>query len=67
MKFFTIITSIVLLCGCAGTFNTAVRNLPSVKDCDHVKYERTGNQVRVTAECQVPMQDNGLLSLPGVP
>jgi hypothetical protein len=63
----TLIAVPLLLTGCAGVFNAAVQNLPSVKDCNHVAYERTGNQVKIVADCQIPMQNNGLLSIPGVP
>lgn len=57
----------LLLTGCAGTFNTAVQNLPSVQDCQHVKYERTGNQVAITADCQIPLRPSSLLSIPVAP
>ncbi len=58
---------IALLTGCAGTFNAAVNQLPSVKDCQRVKYERVGNQVKIDADCQIPLQSSPLLNVPVTP
>lgn len=62
-----LIAMVVLLTGCAGAFNAAVQNLPSVQNCRHVVYERTGNQVNLKAECEVPLKNDSLLDVPGVP
>ena len=57
----------LFLCGCAGTFNTMVKTLPSVQDCQKVDYQRDGNKVLITAECYVPVGDSSLLSIPVKP
>ena len=56
-----------MVTGCGSFFNSAVKSLPSVQDCQHVLYERTGNVVTIKADCQVPLQDSSLLSLPVKP
>lgn len=58
---------LLLLTGCAGTFNTAIHSLPSVQDCQHVSYERIGNIVKISADCAIPLQTSPLLSIPPMP
>lgn len=51
--------AILLLTGCASV----VGALPTVKYCDHVKYERNGNKANIEAkDCILPMGTD----LPGI-
>ena len=47
--------------GCA----TVAGNVPSFQYCDKVHYERVGNLVKITAECQLPI-GGGLPATPGL-
>lgn len=38
---------LVMLAGCA--------QVPSVQHCEHVRYERTGLDVKIEATCRVPL------------
>ena len=62
----SVLTALVLT-SCGSFFNSAVKQLPSVQDCQHVLYERTGNVVSIKADCIVPLQDSSLLTLPVKP
>jgi hypothetical protein len=53
-----IVLVVLLLAGCS-----AVGALPTIKYCDHVRYERVGNKAEVHAEgCVIPMGTD----LPGI-
>lgn len=67
MRHFTIILISLYVSGCAGTFNTMVKTLPSVQDCQKVDYKRDGNKVLINAECYIPVGDSSLLSIPVTP
>jgi hypothetical protein len=43
------------LTGCAG-----VSSLPTMQHCAHVKYERTGTDVKIEAQCTAPVGGTGL-------
>lgn len=48
----------VLIAGCSS--------LPSMQYCENVKYERTGNRIRVEADCHAPVGAPVKLPIPGV-
>jgi archaellum component FlaF (FlaF/FlaG flagellin family) len=52
----------LLLTSCGSLFNSAVKSLPSVQNCQKVVYKRTGNQVTINAECEIPIDDSSLLT-----
>lgn len=66
MRYLIILLSLCLS-ACAGTFNTMVKTLPSIQDCQKVEYKRDGNKVLINAECYVPVGDSALLSIPVKP
>lgn len=45
-----------LLAGCAA--------VPTLQHCQHVEYVRTGNTIKIVAECQAPVGSG--FTLPGV-
>jgi hypothetical protein len=51
-----------MVTGCGSFFNSAVKSLPSVQNCQKVEYIRTGNQVELKASCAIPIDDTSLLS-----
>lgn len=48
--------------GCGSLFNSAVKQLPSVQNCQRVEYTRIGNQVELKASCAIPIDDQSILS-----
>lgn len=51
----------ILTGGCASL----VANTPSMEYCNKVTYTRFGNQISITADCQVPLGGSG--GLPTIP
>ena len=46
---------VAVLAGCS-----TVSSLPTMQHCAHVKYERTGTEVTIQAECTAPVGGSGL-------
>ena len=40
--------------------STVASSLPTMQHCAHVKYERTGTEVTIQAECTAPVGGSGL-------
>jgi hypothetical protein len=57
----SVLTALVLT-SCSYFFNSAVKSLPSVQDCQKVEYTRIGNQVELKASCAIPIDDQSILS-----
>lgn len=49
MKTFIILLTIPMFVGCA-----AMGELPSVQNCEYVKYERSEYNIHIEAKCKVP-------------
>lgn len=49
------IPGIVLLAAACSGCATVAGNVPSFQYCDRVNYQRSGNLVTLTAECQLPI------------
>ena len=47
---------VAVLAGCS----TVASSLPTMQHCAHVKYERTGTEVTIQAECTAPVGGSGL-------
>lgn len=62
-----ILIGLLLLGGCAGTFNTALHQLPSMQNCHDVSYVRHGSDVEITATCAVPTKSDPLVDISVAP
>ena len=51
-------TIILLACVAGSGCATVAANTPSLQYCDKVSYQRAGNLVTLTAECQLPIGSN---------
>lgn len=50
MKTVFVILAAIALAGCVG-----MGSMPTVQNCEEVKYERIGVDIKVEAKCKVPM------------
>lgn len=57
-----LLISTLLIGGCS----TIIGNTPSLQYCDEVMYYRSGNKMKIQAECSVPMGSSGTpIPVPG--